>query len=107
MIVGGAAMLFLAGVAVTLWLMNRRAERAAETPAWTDPQQPAGSVAADLAPLTPEQSWAANRARPPSCSSTVRTAGMRSRKSYDHGTLAESPTSIIRSAFDLDLRLDI
>lgn len=100
-VVAGAVAGALAVAAVALWATQRAHVIARETPAWADGQQPPDNVAADLPCLSPDQSWAANRARSMSACCAGNTAGARIRRTYP-GSLCDEPSSLIglRFAFD-------
>lgn len=81
-------------------VMIHRRRPAPQVPEWLAGGQPPDSVAPDLMTLTPDQSWAANRARPMVACCGDYTAGRRIRRTYPR-SLAESPDSFIAASFDL------
>lgn len=103
-LVGGGAVLVLALVAGGIWMAQRRRERAARTPAWTDPQQPPEGTAGEPTQLTADQSWAANRCTSLSACCASNTAGMRTRRLYP-ASLTSSPDSLVRGLIDVEAHL--
>jgi hypothetical protein len=85
---------FLAAVVVGLfvaWSAQRKATFEAAAPPWLDPRQPPSRV---VAPLTAQQSYAANHAAPMSASCLGHGAGRRLRRTYPP-TLADSGASFV------------
>lgn len=99
-LVGWGAVVILAILALSIWVMQRRRDDASRTPAWTDPGQPPVGVANTPTQLTADQSWAANRCAPFAASCADNTAGMRVRRRYPD-TLADSECSIVRGSIAL------
>ncbi len=95
----GVVIALLAGGAVALYAINRRADlKRVKGPDWLDVQQPPDGVATDFQTLSADQSWAANRCRPMTACCSGRSAGSRIRKTYP-GSLASSDHSFIRASF--------
>ncbi len=101
------ALAIAGGIAVgviVLWSAGKVRRNAADrsTPDWLRYDRVPDNVAADMATVSPAESWAAVRARPICCASPGYTAGMRTRRVYPE-TLAADPNSLIRTHFDLQL----
>lgn len=93
-ITAGVIVAVVAGFALVLVAIGRKARYERAAPAWLDPEQPPDGVAASLPCVTPDQSWAANRARHMSGACTGQTAGNRVRRTYPE-TLASSSASFV------------
>lgn len=93
-IISASIVAILIAAAAGLWLLNRNQAAERDSPAWLDPQQPPEGIAGRVNTLTPEQSWAANRALHMSASCGGGTAGSRVRRTYA-GTLASNPDSVV------------
>jgi hypothetical protein len=99
--IGGIA---AAAVIAFMLLIGFNSKEAAKrlTPAWLDPQQPAGGIAPDLLTVSEGESWAANRCRPMVASCGDNTAGRRIRRTYP-GTLVDCESSLIRGRLAVEL----
>jgi hypothetical protein len=94
-VVGAGVVAVLALAALLLWRAQQRADAEANTPGWTDPQQPADDVRGDLAAPDPGVSWAANRCGPMTACCTGQTAGRRTRRLYDDSLASSSASFVI------------
>lgn len=84
------------GAAVVVFMLQRGHDRARQTPAWNDPQQPvegtAGQPSADAPALAPSPAAAWNAVRP---GSARLQAGAVIRRTYA-ATLVDDPESLVR-----------
>jgi hypothetical protein len=95
--VGG--LVVLVPLAVFLWWVQHRQDRARTVPQWTHDLQPPRTVGLIVA--SPEASWAANRCLPMAAPCNGGTAGRIVMRDYP-GTLATAPYSFIRTGAQLE-----